>query len=298
MILCDNTDKNLCYYLYMEKVFIFGATGMLGRYMSSYLKQFDQLDIVKVTRKEIDALKVTVEDILEFFNINNVSISTKCVVINCMGVIPQSKNVNDISNFSYFRINSIFPNLLATVCDKLCVKYIHITTDCVFSGNRGIYSETDDHDETNNYGVSKSLGELGINATVIRTSIIGEELKNKYSLLEWVRTHTHTEINGYTNHYWNGVTCLQLSKIIANIILYKQYWIGVRHIFSPSPVSKYELVCMINEIYKLNNTVHKFSTEQKIDKTLKSIYNTCVSFEIPELKTQITELQQYRDLNI
>jgi dTDP-4-dehydrorhamnose reductase len=187
--------------------------------------------------------------------------------------------------------------LLATACDKLCVKYIHITTDCVFSGNGGMYSERDAHDETNNYGVSKSLGELGINATVIRTSIIGEEMKNKYSLLEWVRSHTNTEINGYTNHYWNGVTCLQLSKIVANMILYKQYWIGVRHIFSPSPVSKYDLVCMINEIYGLNNTVNKFATEQKVDKTLSSIHNECKSFEIPDLKTQITQLQQYRDLN-
>ena len=281
----------------MEKVFIFGSTGMLGRYMSSYLKQFELLEVIEVTRKEIDASKVTAEDILLFFKNHGVSISTRHIVINCMGIIPQSKNVNDTSNFSYFRINSIFPNLLATACDKLCVRYIHITTDCVFSGNRGMYSETDNHDETNNYGVSKSLGELGINATVIRTSIIGEEMKNKYSLLEWVRSYTNTEINGYTNHYWNGVTCLQLSKIVANMILYKQYWIGVRHIFSPSPVSKYDLVCMINEIYGLNNTVNKFTTEQKVDKTLSSIHNECKSFEIPDLKTQITQLQQYRDLN-
>ena len=94
-----------------------------------------------------------------------------------MGIIPQSKNVNDTSSMSYFRIN-LFPNMLATVCDKLCAKYIHITTDCVFFLVTEEYtSETDKHDETNNYGISKSLGELGINATVIRTSIIGEELK-------------------------------------------------------------------------------------------------------------------------
>lgn len=277
-------------------VFVFGSTGMLGRYMTSYLKRSDRLHIINVTRKEIDASQVTTTDLFDFFKKHDVSYSTKAIVINCMGIIPQSKNVNDTSNLAYFRINSLFPNMLATVCDKLCAKYIHITTDCVFSGNRGMYSETDKHDETNNYGVSKSLGELGINATVIRTSIIGEELKNKYSLLEWVCSHKDTEINGYTNHYWNGVTCLQLSIIIGNIIRNRSYWTGVRHIFSPSPVSKYELVCMINEIYELNNTVKKFETEDKVDKTLTTNCNTCSSFHIPDLKTQITQLQQYRDL--
>ena len=120
-------------------VFVFGSTGMLGRYMTSYLKRNDRLHIINVTRKEIDASQVTTNDLFDFFKNHDVSYSTKAIVINCMGIIPQSKNVNDTSNLAYFRINSLFPNMLATVCDKLCAKYIHITTDCVFSGNRGMY---------------------------------------------------------------------------------------------------------------------------------------------------------------
>ena len=132
---------------------------------------------------------------------------------------------------------------------------------------------------------------------MIRTSIIGEELKNKYSLLEWVKSHQDKELKGFTNHYWNGVTCLQLSKIIEKIIVNKYYWKGVRHIFSPQPVSKYEIVAMINDIYGLDNTVIEYETETMVDKTLLSKYNQCEMMNIPDLYTQITELQQYRDLS-
>jgi dTDP-4-dehydrorhamnose reductase len=187
--------------------------------------------------------------------------------------------------------------MLATACKITCTKYIHITTDCVFSGTSGSYTEDSIHDETNDYGVSKSLGELGIDATVIRTSIIGEELKNKYSLLEWVKSHQDKEIKGFTNHYWNGVTCLQLSKIIEKIMMHKHYWKGVRHMFSPRPVSKYEIVGMINDIYGLNNKIIAHETETMVDKTILSKHNHCGMMNIPDLYTQITELQQYKDLS-
>ena len=173
------------------------------------------------------------------------------------------------------------------------MKFIHITTDCVFSGLKGNYTEIDEHDETNNYGVSKSLGELGYNATIIRTSIIGEELKNKYSLLEWVKKHNHTTLNGYTNHYWNGLTCLQLAKVVDKMINDNIWWKGVRHIFSPTSVTKYKLVKMINNTYKLNNIVEPLETENTINKTLNSIYDNNSNFNIPELNLQIEELHKF-----
>ena len=279
---------------YNIKVFVFGSTGMLGRYVTSYLKKNPSLNVIEVTRTEIDAYSVDTDFIIKFLEGNDVSISSNDIVINCMGIIPQSKNVNDTSNRAYFRINSVFPIMLSAACNIMCTKYIHVTTDCVFSGTSGMYTEDSIHDETNDYGVSKSLGELGIDATVIRTSIIGEELKNKYSLLEWVKSHKDKEIKGFTNHYWNGVTCLELSKIIEKIIMNKNYWRGVRHIFSPQSVSKYEIVGMINQIYCLNNKIIEYETETMVDKTLLSKYNHCAMMNIPDLYTQITELQQYK----
>jgi dTDP-4-dehydrorhamnose reductase len=148
------------------------------------------------------------------------------------------------------------------------------------------------HDETNDYGISKSLGELG-ECTIVRTSIIGEEQINKRSLLEWTLANKGGNVNGYINHLWNGVTCFQLSNIIYDIIQKEMFWKGVRHIFSPTQVSKYELVCLINEIYDLRITINEYQTPQRIDKTLASIYDTCYVFNIPSLKQQIQEQKEF-----
>jgi len=268
-------------------IYIFGANGMLGTYMKTYLKSQNKACIC-FTRDDLDVSTVTYDKLEKLFD--KYTIHDNDIIINCAGIIPQSKNINDTSSRNYFLINSLFPNMLSTIASLNKMKFIHITTDCVFSGSKGNYTELDCHDETNNYGVSKSLGELGYNSTVIRTSIIGEELKNKYSLLEWVKKHNNTIINGYTNHYWNGVTCLQLAKIINNMIDENIWWSGVRHIYSPTSVTKYELVQMINDIYNLNNTVEPLETDNPINKTLASIYDVNSQFNIPKLRIQLEEL--------
>lgn len=271
-------------------IYIFGANGMLGTYMKTYLSLKDK-ECICFTRNDLDVSTVTYDKLENLFN--KYTIHENDVLINCIGIIPQSKNINDTSSRNYFLINSLFPNMLSTIASLNKMKFIHITTDCVFSGSKGNYVETDEHDEINNYGVSKSLGELGYNATVIRTSIIGEELKNKYSLLEWVKKHNNTTLNGYTNHHWNGVTCLQLAKIINTIIHENTWWKGIKHIFSPTSVTKYELVKMINDTYELNNTIERLETENAVNKTLNSIYEVNCSFNIPELDVQIKELRKF-----
>ena len=271
-------------------IYIFGANGMLGTYMKTYLSLKDKKCIC-FTRNDLDVSTVTYDKVENLFN--KYTIHENDVLINCIGIIPQSKNVNDTSSRNYFLINSLFPNMLSTIASLNKMKFIHVTTDCVFSGSKGNYVETDEHDEINNYGVSKSLGELGYNTTGIRTSIIGEELKNKYSLLEWVKKHNNTTLNGYTNHHWNGVTCLQLAKIINKMINENIWWNGVRHIFSPTSVTKYELVNMINNTYELNNTIEPLETENAVNKTLNSIYDVNCTFDIPELDVQINELRAF-----
>ena len=269
------------------KLFIFGSNGMLGNYVKSYLSQY--YEILPLTRNDYDLSKLNINS-LEKLLINK-HLEKNDIIINCAGVIPQSSQQRSLDSKLYFTINSLFPVVLSQICDKHNVKMIHITTDCVFSGKDGLYNELSEHDETNDYGMSKSLGEL-CNATIIRTSIIGEELINKRSLLEWVKSNKCKEINGFVNYFWNGVTCLELSKVIYKIINENLYWSGVRHIFSPKSVSKYELVSMINEIYNLNIKINQFHTE-KVDKTLATIYDTNNIFKIPDLNEQINELKKY-----
>ena len=272
------------------KILLFGSTGMLGNYVKSYLRK-QNICVVCIDRKELDVSKVNYNLLQEV--LKKYLVKEGDIIINCIGIIPQSKNINSTDIRNYFLINSLFPNMLSTVAYMYGLKFIHITTDCVYNGSGGNYTELDIHDETGEYGVSKSLGELGYNTTIIRTSIIGEEMNHKYALLEWVKKHKNANINGYINHYWNGVTCLQLAKIINKMINNNMFWNGVRHIYSNTKVSKYDLVCMINRVYKLNNTVNKFKTEKNINKTLNSIHDTNDLFNIPELIIQISEMEKY-----
>jgi dTDP-4-dehydrorhamnose reductase len=271
----------------VNKIIIFGSNGMLGRYITKYFMEKNNTEVISLTRKdfEINPENITkLDNFLKKYNINE-----NTCIINCNGLIPQRAINFDKSN--YFIINSIFPLHLSKVCQKYNSKLICPTTDCVYSGIKGNYIETDIHDETNEYGISKSLGEP-IDATVIRTSIIGEELENKKSFLEFVKNSTGT-INGWTNHYWNGITCLQYCKIIDKIIKDNLFWKGLRHIYSPERKSKYELACIIKDVYKLDIDIIKSNTNNTIDKTLYSIYNISTTFNIPSLEQQISEQYIY-----
>ena len=265
-----------------RKCFIFGSNGMLGNYVKLFLSMY--YDVINLTRKDYDLSKLSYKSLTDL--LINKNISSNDVIINCAGVIPQSSKQRLINTRLFYTVNSLFPVILSEISTSLSCKMIHITTDCVFSGTKGNYNEESQHDETNNYGISKSLGEL-CNATIIRTSIIGEEINNKRSLLEWVISNKNGEINGYKNHFWNGVTCYQLAKIVYEIIDKSLYWSGVKHIYTPNAVSKYQLVSYINETYDLNIKINPFNTEQIIDKTLTTIYKPL--FEIPDLKQQIKE---------
>jgi dTDP-4-dehydrorhamnose reductase len=266
------------------KVFVLGSNGMLGRYVSTYFKS-KEFEVIDITRKELDVLYLREEELrakLFFLNLREGD-----VVINCIGMIKQRKDINDLE---FIYINSMFPRILANVCDGQDINMIHPSTDCVFSGEEGKYIETDLHNATDVYGKSKSLGEPS-NATVIRTSIIGEEVGQSRSLVEWVKSNKGKEINGFINHAWNGITCLQFAILCHYIIDNGLFWKGVRHIFSPTTFTKYELTRAISDIYELNITINKFETEAKCDRSLNSIYD--LNIPIPELLEQIQEMKEF-----
>lgn len=266
----------------IDKLIIFGSNGMLGRYLKNYFSKKEIL-LICITRQNFEITANNISKLEEF--LVELKIDKNTCIINCNGLIPQ-RMPND-NNDSYFTINSIFPLYLSKICKKYNAKLICPTTDCVFSGKKGKYIESDFHDEINTYGISKSLGEP-LDATVIRTSIIGEELENKKSFLEFVR-NSRDEINGWDNHYWNGITCYQYCKIIDKIIIDNLFWNGVRHLYSPQVKSKYELACIIKEVYSIPIKINKFISEKPVDKTLFSEYETNTIFNIPSLEEQIYE---------
>uniref|UniRef100_A0A6C0AQW4 RmlD-like substrate binding domain-containing protein n=1 Tax=viral metagenome TaxID=1070528 RepID=A0A6C0AQW4_9ZZZZ len=239
-------------------IVLFGSTGMLGRYVYNILK--DEYNVICIKRNEFD---IENDNWSKLYYIIESNLKENDVIINCAGIIPQ-KYEHD-SYKTYIRINTLFPHKLNEISKKNNYKFLHITTDCVYDGLKGNYSVNDTHTAKNIYGISKSQGEPE-EATIIRTSIIGEELTGKKSLIEWVKSNKNGKIKGYTNHYWNGVTCLTLANLIKNTIDSNDFWLGVRHIFSPNIVTKYELCCYINEIYDLNINIEKY--EDTISKNM------------------------------
>jgi dTDP-4-dehydrorhamnose reductase len=252
---------------------------MLGNYLHKYLK-----GSIPITRKEVDALIIQNKNF--YSQMDTLGIYYRDVIINATGII--NKRIEPPIDF--ITVNALFPRLLADYCEKRGVKLIHVSTDCVFDGAQGHYNENDLSDDTSVYGMSKSAGEP-LNCTVIRASIIGENKNNSKDLLEWVRTHKNVSITGWTNHIWNGITCLQFAKICRWVIENNNFWMGTRHFFSPKSVSKADLVEMISEIYELNNTVEKMSGPSDCDRTLSSIHKLGIT--IPDLRTQIIEQKNF-----
>jgi len=259
-------------------ILLFGSTGMLGRYVYYNLK--NDYNVICIKRDKFD---IENDDWYNLDYLISDNLKENDIIINCAGIIPQ-KYKND--NFkTYIRVNTLFPHKLDEISKKHKCKFIHITTDCVFDGSKGNYSINDNHSANDIYGISKSQGEPE-DATIIRTSIIGEELYGKKSLIEWVKGNKNNKINGFTNHYWNGVTCFTLSKIIKKVIDENIFWKGVKHIHSPNIVTKYDLCCYINEIYNLNIEILPLQTDLQKNMTLSNVE---LIFTVNNIYEQILE---------
>ena len=264
------------------RVLVLGRNGMLGRYVYSYLAE--HFEIIGTTRGELNATDINIA-----FVASNIKLGD--VVINCIGIIKQR---DDSKRIDFVAVNSMFPLIVQEACVSKGAKLIQISTDCVYNGIDGNYNEYSIPNATDIYGRTKSLGEPE-DATIIRTSIIGEELNNKRSLLEWVKSNRDKEVTGYTNHAWNGITCLQFAKICKQIIDDKLFWRGTKHIYSPEAITKYNLVKLISKIYDLNLKVVPYETETICDRTLTSIRND-IKINVPELEIQIDEMKLFYNI--
>lgn len=166
-------------------------------------------------------------------------------VINCVGVIkPHIHENSALSRKNAILINGLFPYVLDALASELGFKIIQIATDCVFSGTKGSYLETDPHDAIDTYGKSKSVGEVpSRNMMNLRTSIIGPEVSRSTSLLEWVRNQPqNSRLQGYTDHFWNGVTAASFAKICKGIVQSDGFVSGVQHLIPNDSVTKCQLV--------------------------------------------------------
>lgn len=231
------------------KIIILGAAGMAGHMIYSVLEKTEKhqlLGTVNSTKFKDQNLYLNIHDLDRLNGI--IDGFQPEIVINCIGIlIKGSKSYPDEAIYA----NSYFPNYLAKLSRKKKFKLIHISTDCVFSGREGHYSEDSIKDATDLYGLSKSLGEIkDDNNLTIRTSIIGPEIKeNGEGLFDWFMRQ-EGKIYGYKSNIWSGVTTLELANFIKYVINDIFSLNGLIHLTNNQPISKFDLLSTINEVYK------------------------------------------------
>jgi len=249
------------------KVLILGSNGMLGSQVFKIMR-LKEIEIYSTKRRIEEA-----SDLQYVFGVDDLEILISRIhnleyVINCIGAIPQRS-----SSPEDFRINSELPHQLQSLSEKFNFKVIQIATDCAFNGTRGRYSEIDSVDASDSYGASKVLGEIrSPNFMHIRCSIIGNDRESR-SLYSWLVNHEkNSVINGYTNHYWNGITTLAFAKVVSGIVLNNAFVTGMHHLVPASSVTKFELLKLISKFEKRSDlSIIPYQTKEKIDRTLTTL---------------------------
>lgn len=276
------------------KVLVLGASGMIGHSIYSLLKNNINFKVYGLSRSnkvddEVKILNVKNNDVFETFlkKIN------PQIVINCIGLLIEDSEKN-LKDSIY--LNAYFPHHLVFLGKKFNFKLMHISTDCVYSGNKKQpYVENDFKDGNTVYARTKALGEVvdKLNLT-IRTSVVGPDIKsNGGELFNWFMTQNNLTISGFTNAYWSGVTSFELAKAVKWAIDYKIT--GLYNLTNCKKINKYELLKLFAKHTKkeieIVPTETKFSDKSFID-TRKLI-----NYQIPDYDLMIEELISYTKEN-
>lgn len=278
-----------------RKLLLFGATGMAGHIAYYYLQSTGKYDIVNVVFRNKLTEDSIIADITDKEAVTDIIHNIRPdYILNCVGVLIRgSKDHPD----NAILINAYFPHLLKRLSDEVGAKLIHISTDCVFSGRKGNYSETDFKDADDVYGRSKALGEI-INDKdlTIRTSIIGPELKeNGEGLFHWFM-HQHGKINGFQTAIWGGVTTLELAKAID--IAIDQEITGLVHLSNGVGISKYNLLLLFKKIWNKNEIEIISMDANGIDKSIMK--STHFDYTVPNYENMLIDqlhwMQNHKDL--
>jgi len=284
------------------KILILGGTGMLGHRLWLNLSQVHETwvtvrgdesqfpDIPEFARKyiwpHVDAL--TFSQVTHAFT----SIQPD-LVINCIGLIKQIPLAND--PLLSISLNALFPHQVSLLCRTAGIRMIHISTDCVFSGKKGRYVESDQPDAEDLYGRTKFLGEVTYpHTTTLRTSIIGRELKTRFGLIEWFLAQKGT-IPGYKKAIYTGFTTDELSRVISNYVIPHRNLTGLYHV-SSDPISKYDLLMLAKDSFRRDVTIlpsEDFVSDRSLD---SSRFRQLTGYNPPAWPMMIDELKRNSSL--
>jgi dTDP-4-dehydrorhamnose reductase len=239
-----------------NRILVLGASGMLGNAVFRFFSQSKEFEVFGSVRtaqvpgllqvgpkgRVIGGIDVQNHDAL-----NGLFTRTRPdIVVNCVGMIKQLKLAED--PLVTLSLNTLLPHQIAQLCGVAGARFIHISTDCVFSGERGMYTEEDTPDARDLYGRSKYLGEVYCdNAITLRTSIIGREISGGQSLVDWFLSQ-EDRVKGYARAIFSGMPTVELARVIRDHVIPFPDLQGVYHV-SAEPISKCELLKLVAQVY-------------------------------------------------
>jgi dTDP-4-dehydrorhamnose reductase len=270
----------------MKKILILGADGMVGHIARIYLSERGH-DIISVARNaSVDWDSLNVED--EAALVSYISRKKPEIILNCVGVLIKESEVDPVRAI---RLNSLLPRVLASNAEKEGFALIHVSSDCVFSGSGGPYSENDIPDSNEVYGRTKALGEIiNKNDLTIRTSKVGPELRPDGSgLFNWFMNQKGT-IRGFGKALWGGVTTLEMAKFV-------DYYInnpvnGLFHLTNGQKISKYDLLCLFSEIWGKRDIEIQRDDSKESDRSLITSRGD-INYSVPPYRKMLEELYDF-----
>lgn len=276
------------------KILVLGATGMAGHLISLYFMK-NNYDVTTFTTRTFPYCKNIVGDVFNIDYLKEILLNGEYdVVINCVGILNQFAE-NNISKAIF--LNAYLPHFIADVLRNTSTKLIHMSTDCVFSGNTGPYFEDSYPDGRTVYDRTKALGEVNDDKNLtFRNSIIGPDMKSDgIGLFNWfMKQQEETTVYGYTNAIWTGVTTLTLAKAMEQAI--KDNISGLYNLVNNTSISKYDLLILFNDVFRNGKIDIKKSDSFVLD---KSLYHKRAdfSFAVPSYEQMIAEMKEWIDVH-
>ena len=281
----------------MTRVLVLGGAGMLGHKLVQTLDAgFDTWATLRGPLRHYERFgifdpKKTIEgvDVGDFDSVAAaIGTARPEVIINCVGIIKQLAAASDpIVSLS---INSLLPHRLQRLARAAGARLIHVSTDCVFRGDKGMYTEDDLSDAVDLYGRTKFLGETsGPNALTLRTSIIGRELQTQSGLVEWFLSNRGKRVEGFAGAIYTGFTTHALSRVIELVIREHPGLTGTWQV-SSEPITKFDLLGLLKDAYGVDVEITR-QDEFRLDRSLDSTkFRTLTGFTPPSWREMVDEM--------
>ena len=283
------------------RVMVLGVTGMLGNAMFRVLSENANLVVYGTARNGSSRFYFAENlqgQIVVGVNVENHDSLVKVfadvrpnIVVNCVGLVKQLADAND--PLQAVPINTLLPHRLAALCQATAARLIHISTDCVFSGSKGNYLETDFPDAYDLYGRSKLLGEVVYpQAITLRTSIIGHELSGHRSLVNWFLAQ-QSSVKGYTRAIFSGLPTVELATVVRDVVLPQQELHGLYHVAS-KPINKFDFLQLVAKAYGKSIEI-KRAEDLVIDRSLNANrFKQATGYVSPEWPAMIQHMYEFK----